>query len=184
MQGTNSFFKSKKLLYGVLGLLVVVVIAAGTAFTLSKLVGSNTDSDTTATSNTANDDAALALTLALTKQLTDVYKQSSADASQDVVLGAPNVQESATEGYKNARADIVAPESSEPLMAIFYQTPDSTWHFFTATKDQDALGCAEYNTEDLVNAFIGFTCIDETGEASYVERPPETFEVIPDSYGG
>lgn len=167
----------KKILYGFAGLLLVVVVASATALLLNNIIGQdgNQETNTTTHNSTNNTDQT-----SLTTRLATLYKNGS-DAAGDVALDTPFVAESATEGYKTAKAVIKGGEPNQQLSAIFYQTPDATWHFFTATQDQDAIKCDAYNTDDLKKAFVSFTCTTPSGAVSFVELPNPTFEIVPGS---
>ncbi len=164
--------KSKKVLFTVLGAaLIVILIATGTvAYLLLNKSTPESSSD-----QEPGDDA-------LTLQLTEIYKNSSSDAGQDAKLHALVVQESGTVGYKNAHARTSGIDSSDSRFAHFYQTPDETWRFFILASDQDQVSCDRYNTEDLVKAFVGFTCQD-AGGSSFVQTEQPEFEIVPDSIG-
>lgn len=153
---------------GVVGIVVLVAIAFTTAYLLSRISEPDSDQE----SNNGS----------LTLQLTELYKGSSSDIDQDVTLGDPTVQDSGTIGYKNAQALILGTEAENNEFAYFYQTSDETWHFFATATNQDLIECGIYNTEDLINAYVGFTCQDTEGP-SYVQLEQPEFEVVPGSIG-
>lgn len=50
--------------------------------------------------------------------------------------------------------------------ALFYQTPDKKWHYFTSV--QSSPGCEEYSTVDLKKAYLGTQCFTKDGKESVV----------------
>lgn len=122
------------------------------------------------------------------KPFADVYSgsDSSKNTADPLFGGTPTIQNSINKGYKNAKLAISSvSEVNSSSTGEFYQTPDKKWHFFTSTKDQDKIACSDYNTDDLKKAYIGFTCWDESANASaFVKQDDPTFEVVPGSIGG
>lgn len=167
MQNNSSSDLRKKVLYIALSTLLVLAIALTTAFILSRVA----DTD----NSQPNEE------LTLTQRLAELYK-SSGDVDQGITLDTATVQASGTPSYNNAHARIIGIDDDKNF-AHFYQTPDETWHFFIATPDQDKLKCDVYNTDDLVNAFVGFTCQGAKGKA-FVQKDQPEFEVVPGSSGG
>lgn len=109
--------------------------------------------------------------------LTSVYKSDT-----DALFGEVDVQNSATENYKTARVDITELGSDSISLGEFYQTPDSSWYLFVVTQEPNAIDCEDYNTEDLKNAYAGFSCFDTaTNTTSFVSKDAPTFEVVPGS---
>lgn len=156
----------KKLLYIIISILAVVIVAAGTAFVLLNLpkpsTAENVDNSTQG-------------------QLTRLLQSSNSD-KKSASIESLEITSSGTADYKNAKAKLV---SDRAEYALFYQTPDSTWHYFTVTENQDMLSCSDYNSDDLLNSYVGFTCQNTTtNKSSYVEKPNPTFEVIPGALGG
>lgn len=78
-----------------------------------------------------------------------------------------SVMASQTKGYHTASIDTGSAFS--PVggsAALFYQTPDGTWHYFQNT--QSILSCSTYNTNDLKKAFAGTTCDNGRSSGSKV----------------
>ncbi len=114
----------------------------------------------------------------------EVYAASEDRLSQDVIISDPDIQASGTEGYNTASLDIYSVKSGDVSMAKFYQTTDKKWHLFTITADQDKVSCSSYSSEELINAYVGYTCWDsDNEESSFVARENPTFEVVPDAKG-
>ena len=108
----------------------------------------------------------------LSQKLLELYQNSSSGGDQNGLLNEATVQKSGVVGYNNARAKVVGGEADDGSFAHFYQTTDGNWYFFTVSKDQDKIACSDYDTDDLINAFIGFTCWDTAIESSsFVAHP-------------
>lgn len=151
----------------ILGLVLVVAIAAATVFILSQV--------------SEPEEAPKTTEQTLADSLSDAYRAGGGNGN---FFGEPVVQSSATDGYKNAHVKIDdGSEPNERPTAFFYQAPDGSWQFLTTAKNQDSLSCDLYNTEVLVNAYLGFTCKDGS-KSSFVERENPKFEVLPGSSGG
>ena len=177
MQSTTPLSLGKKILIGVAGLVLVVAISIGTAFALSYVFGSKTETTSDDTEPQTQTEIS-----PIRNQLGTLYAQSSPERS-GVAIEEPFVTESAIDGYKTAKAIVADGEPNQRLAALFYQKPDESWHFFAAAIDPDMILCADFNSDDLTNAFVGFTCVDEMGVSSFVQTPEPTFEVIPGSSG-
>jgi|GEM_PF-2170080 hypothetical protein len=167
--------RSKKSIFITIGILIVLVIAAATAYLLNANLGTRGDAPSNQSETTQ---------VTLKSQLEEAYKNSEKNTGEILFLTEPIVNDSANEGYKNARVG-VANFEEKMTNSHFYQTPDETWHFFVITDNQGAIDCAEYNSEDLVNAFMGFTCWDNSQDASsFVEKDDPVFEIEPGAQGG
>lgn len=73
-----------------------------------------------------------------------------------------------TTGYKRATVsygDIFAPVGGGA--ALFYATPDGSWHFLAGT--QEELACTQYTTSDAKKAYAGEACALANGDQSKVE---------------
>lgn len=155
---STSNWSKKRIIYVVLGALLVIIVASATAYILSQV--SESSSDKTPTSE-----------VPLSQKLTELYMNSDG-AVQNASLNKAVVQKSAIDGYNNAYAKISGSGFDSSSVAYFYQTTDSSWHFFTVSKDKNKIACSEYNSDDLINAFIGFTCWDTANNiSSFVEHP-------------
>lgn len=171
MQDQPHTSRKKTIIFIILGFLLVVGVAVGTAYTLSQLTEPASETNQPETPEEA-----------LVRELTTAYEVGGGDKGAEVTFETPDVQPGGTEGYKNAKARIADGEPNDRLTAYFYQAPEGSWKFFAETKDQDTLECALYTTDELINAYIGFTC-QENNEPSFVQRPEPVFEVFPDSIG-
>jgi len=120
------------------------------------------------------------------KPFADAYASNKENDTQAVLLGKVDIQNSATEGYKNASTTVFRLDNlSDGSTAKFYQTPGSNWHFFMTTKDLSKIKCSDYSTTDLVSAYVGFSCWDESSNSSsFVKKDNPTFEVVPGAIGG
>lgn len=165
----------KKVVLIVSGALLLIIIAAfTTAVILQNSLGNSS-------SNTSNDEQANK-ELSIKQQLAAAYK-SSVNEEVDFV-SEPVVQESPVEGYKTAR---ISTQSDEGLasLAYFYLVPEESWKFFVISDNQTVQDCDEYNNDDLVNSFVGFTC-KEGEKKSFVKLPEavdETDQPAGDSGG-
>ena len=98
-----------------------------------------------------------------------LYAKNNPEKAKIVGVGAINVEDSPTKGYKRAELTIIQDTSPEGAVnALFYQTPDGTWNYFKATLLE--IYCEEYNTPDVKNAFNGKRCFDKSYTLSTV-RP-------------
>lgn len=115
----------------------------------------------------------------------DLYAKSKKDTSVDAVFGKPDIQISVTKGYKNAALRYTTlTEVSDATTAMFYQTPDEAWHFFTLASSAQAVACRDYSTPELIDAFLGFSCFDSTANTqAFVKKSNPTFEIVPGSQG-
>ena len=86
----------------------------------------------------------------------------SVSTQQITAIGAPTIVASSTKGYQTAELPLMGyaddgMPASNGFMALFYQTPDQTWHFFKTA--QSIVPCSEYNSVDLKKAYSGGRCM-------------------------
>lgn len=103
------------------------------------------------------------------KPLYTLYADANADIAKQpgLILGSMRPKASRTNGYKTA--DIVTGNIFSPMggsVALFYQTPDGNWHYFTNT--QNIMACDSFSTPDLKKAYAGQACGDQTGGTTVV----------------
>lgn len=98
----------------------------------------------------------------------DLYAQNNPDKKAIVGITISSLKDSLSKGYKTAEITIVKDNTSEGAVnALYYQTPDGTWHYFKATLLE--IYCEEYNTPDIQKAFIGKPCYDANMNFSSVK---------------
>lgn len=76
------------------------------------------------------------------------------------------IASSKTSGYRVANINTGNMFSIGGSVALLYQTPDGTWHYFQNT--QNILSCSAYKTSDLQKAFAGTACAAVNGQESKV----------------
>ena len=104
--------------------------------------------------------------------LIDAYTDAAAQAkpfadalprlSPSTVLGEPEIIDSEVDGYQRAQVghgDVFGGGAT----ALFYRKTDGDWKYFRSV--QQVLGCDEFSTTDLRNAFKGEPCYDEQTDA-------------------
>lgn len=98
------------------------------------------------------------------------YSASSASTSGlEVALSTPEIRQSRTKGYQLAELDslsVVNGVGTSGAKRLFYQLPSGTWRYFLSS--QTLLGCTQYDTADLKRAYLGESCIGETGGVTSV----------------
>lgn len=95
----------------------------------------------------------------------DPYYQAlktAGDNTDKVRLSVPTVKDSKTTGYKIAEGSISSYGAQSGAAVLYYQTPDSKWHYFRA--GQDTPPCSDYNNDDLKKAFVGEPCYDDAND--------------------
>lgn len=99
------------------------------------------------------------------------YNAYAADTSNNatkLTLGIPNIKQSKTADFITATVGMGGSDygSVGGFAALFYQTPDKVWHFFTGTQSQ--LPCTRFDTADLKKAYVGESCYEATNKSSTV----------------
>ena len=119
------------------------------------------------------------------KPFADAYSVNKDNNKKDILLVKPDIQNSVTKDYKTARlTEYRLGYFGDNSSAVFYQTPDGKWNFFTSAKEQDKINCDDYDSTDIVNAYLGFTCWDSSKSSSaFVQKDDPTFEIVPGSAG-
>lgn len=98
------------------------------------------------------------------KPFVAAYREKEGTANKDrIIITIGEIKDSKTQGYKLMEGGLGDIEFGGGAALLFYQTPDGTWHYFTAT--QSELGCTDFNTEDLKKAYLGSYCYDSKQEA-------------------
>lgn len=94
---------------------------------------------------------------------------------EDVVFSNVVVQNSGNSDYRNAHLGMLGLGSNKLEKAIFYQSNNSDWRFFTVSDNQANVECSRYDTADIKNAFNGYACWDSsTNSSSSVSIPIDT----------
>ena len=105
---------------------------------------------------------------AILQPLYKAYVAAHPDLAQaGLFLGRADVKSSTVTGYQHvtvSSGNVFSPVGGSA--ALFYRTPDGTWHYFANT--QDEIMCAQYTSADLKNAFAGVTCALSDGTESKV----------------
>lgn len=119
------------------------------------------------------------------KPFAEAYASNKENGDKDILFAKPDIQNSVTENYKNARLSVFGLDNlGNSSTAEFYQTPDGNWHFFTASEKQGKINCSDYDTDELKNAYLGFSCWNAlTKKSSFVQKPNPTFEIVPGASG-
>lgn len=98
---------------------------------------------------------------------TAYVNKAQLETKEGIYMGLPKLSDSAVTGYKRAN---VSTGNVNALVggaaALFYQTQDKTWHYFTST--QSVLPCNDYSAGDVRKAFAGETCMDGSGNQAKV----------------
>lgn len=110
------------------------------------------------------------------QQYYDAYVEGEDKLSDAIILGRPSTGDSMTAGYKVA---VVYTEDTGaldgPFEGQYFKKPgDSKWTYFNGS--DGLFNCADYNTDDLKNAFSGFACYDEATDS---EKTVGTSKVAP-----
>jgi len=121
------------------------------------------------------------------KSIIDAYATKVTN-DKDLLFSNLIVQTSGTEGYENAHLNVSDLDISIISKGLFYRKKDSNWSYFSVTSDQDKISCSDYDNDDIINAYVGFTCQDtDKNKSSYVQRAiPEVInnDLEPGSFGG
>ena len=98
-------------------------------------------------------------TVKIANQLADAYYKK--EGAYPITIGAQNytIKDSPVSPYQTLRTAV-----SNGLGLFYRVNKEADWQFFTGT--QAVLGCEEFNTKDLRNAFVGETCWDDTLEGN------------------
>lgn len=108
--------------------------------------------------------------------LASLYTPLSATSVQYGFVGKPATVAGSTAGYKytQLQVSIVIDNqmTSSGQFALYYQTPDGLWHYFTNQDNDVAIDCAQYSTKDLQSTYAGTACRDlRKGTMSTVPAP-------------
>lgn len=88
------------------------------------------------------------------------------------IAGNPKIDDSYVYGYKTVEqalisgADDTSNRGGTVMKAMFYQTPDGHWHYFTTT--DGLVDCDLYKTDDLKRAYKAKPCLDTEDSTQYV----------------
>lgn len=96
-----------------------------------------------------------------------VYASAQPDTKVAGVYFQGQMSASATKGYHYASintGNVFAPAGGS--IALLYQTPDGSWHYFKNT--QSTLACSEFTAGDITKAFAGLQCATDTSQTSKV----------------
>ena len=90
---------------------------------------------------------------ALAEKLVNIYKINRSEAPNSIVVATADIKDGA-DGYQRVKAVI------GDMKALYYRQNDKMfWSLFKVTT-QEVLSCSEYNTNDLLKAFAGESCLD------------------------
>lgn len=108
--------------------------------------------------------------------LVRLYTPLSATSALYGFSGKPTPTASKTSGYSTVELPVSAiadnKATSTGAYALFYQTPDGLWHYFTDRDTVAGLDCSAYNSRDLQFAYVGTPCrTSSTTAPSVVELP-------------
>jgi hypothetical protein len=98
------------------------------------------------------------------KDFVEAYRRDSDDESVFTVVNDNEELDSPIAGYTKMHGSVGTLGAVGGALALFYQTPDYEWHFFTGT--QSALSCSDYNTPDLRKAYAGDMCYEGETEST------------------
>ncbi|MGB4761822.1 MAG: hypothetical protein WBP12_00530 [Candidatus Saccharimonas sp.] len=88
------------------------------------------------------------------------------DDDANNVVFAPKIVDSSVDGYQRAEVSNGRINGGGGV-ALFYKKDGGEWIYFKST--QQLIGCTEYNSVDLHNAFKGEPCYDSKGATTNVE---------------
>lgn len=93
--------------------------------------------------------------------LVSLYTPLSATSVQYAFVGKPVLKESKTSGYKTTELQVSTVidnhTTSTGTYALFYQTPNGVWQYFT-DRDAELVDCSLYKSDDQLTAYEGVTC--------------------------
>ena len=91
---------------------------------------------------------------------------------KDLVFRDLVVQDSGTPDYENAYLRVSDIDNNSLSVGLFYRKTDGDWRYFKMAEDKYEVACSEYDSEDLISAFVGVTCLDgSTDRSSFVDKP-------------
>ena len=122
------------------------------------------------------DTAVYASYAAAQQPLVSMYTPLSATSVQYGFVGKPTITAGSTPGYQRGQLQVSTVISdqltSSGQVALYYQTPDGLWHYFTDQDNNVAIDCAKYNNNDLLSAYSGTACRNiSKGTAGVVPAP-------------
>lgn len=108
--------------------------------------------------------------------LVSLYSPLSATSVQYGFVGKPSIAAGSTAGYQRARLQVStvidSQMTSSGQYALYYQTPDGLWHYFTDQDNNVVIDCLQYKTKDLQSVYAGVPCRDlKQGKMSTVPVP-------------
>lgn len=140
----------------VLLVLVIIILVCLVGFLVYENSSKDTAQDVANVQTQTQTDASVGGTPTndLTKEeALQMYVENTGEPRPTTVLN-PVFKNSKIAGYRTAEVSMGNDMSG--FMALFYQTPDQSWHFFTGT--QSVMSCSKYNTQDLKKAYAGDPC--------------------------
>ena len=98
----------------------------------------------------------------------DAYVANPKNDKNNLLFDVAAIKQSKTPNFKIATIGVGGSEygSVGGFAALFYQTPDKIWHFFTGTQNQ--LPCVRFDTVDLKKAYVGESCYDAANKGATV----------------
>ena len=98
----------------------------------------------------------------------DAYVADTSNDKNNLLFDVAAIKPSQTPGFKIATVGVGGSGygSIGGFAALFYQTPDTIWHFFTGTQAQ--IPCIRFDTTDLKKAYAGESCYDATKKSATV----------------
>ena len=98
----------------------------------------------------------------------DAYVADTNNNKNNLLFDVVEINQSKTANFKIATIGVGGSGygSVGGFAALFYQTPDTIWHYFTGT--QSKLPCTRFDTIDLKQAYLGESCYGPTNEGATV----------------
>ena len=109
--------------------------------------------------------------------LATLYTPLTASSVQYGFVGKPMTKPSQTDGYTHAELPVSTvidnTMTSSNRLALFYQSPDKLWRYFTDRDSNLTVECEQYDTPNLKTAYANETCRRVKTGASETIIPPK-----------
>lgn len=110
--------------------------------------------------------------------LVSLYTPATAASTYVAFTGKPAVKPSQTAGFATVEIPVSTvidqKLTSTGSLALFYQTPDSLWHYFLDRDTSVLVDCSKYKTAEVLRAYAGTTCSVANSSKTNVVTAPKS----------
>lgn len=110
--------------------------------------------------------------------LASVYTPATTASTYVAFTGKPSLKPSQTAGYNLVEIPVSTvidqKLTSSGTLALFYQSPDSLWHYFLDRDSGLLVDCTKYKATPVLYAYAGQTCSITNSSKTNVVIPPKS----------